>query len=214
VPNLRRRHARSVPHGHLSVDAQNLPPFPADSQAKLVVLGGDDRRIVSANTAEGRHEDHGIAATRFDLSDRHVPLEVGKAVVDGLIAISLATPAVDHGDVGPLLEHCAGAIQPARRNLTVTVDDLNECDIRIELHQPLETDVSRPGRRERERQVQLDDFHIHGPRQLDTAVRRIRIDVHHQQTAPDQRNKALAEPFPFIAADGYDSQIAHVLSNL
>ena len=40
----------------------------------------------------------------------------------------------------------------------------------------------------------------------------IRIDVDHRQAAPDQRTQAAAQPFAFIAANGHDSQVAHVLS--
>ena len=190
---------------------RTFQPLAADPQAELVVLGGDDRWIVAADTTERLGEDHGVAAARFDLSDRDVPLEIGHAVVDRLIAIALAAPAEDHGDVGPLFQHRHGAVQPARHHLAVAVDNLDVFDARGDLLQPLEAGISRAGCRERARQVQLHDLRPQRPRQFDAAVRRIRIDVDDRQVAPDHRAQTPAQPLPFIAADRDDSQLTHDL---
>ena len=177
APPLREPgHVHVVP-GHLGVQAEDLPAVPAQSQAELGLFAGDDRRVVARRAAEGRRPDHRVAAAGVGLADRRVPLEVGQAVVDRLVAVPLAAAAGDDGDVRPSREGRDGPLQPAGRHLAVAVDELDQRDLRGDVLQPLEAGVARPGRRERDREVQLDDLRPQRPGQLDAAVGRARIDV-------------------------------------
>ena len=163
---------------------ENFPPLPTNSQAKLVVLRGNNRWIVAVDSTKGLREHHRVATASFDLTERRIPLKIGQAVIDGLIAISFAPTAVHDSDTRLFSEHLAGVVQPARHNLTIPIDELNKPNRPVELQQPLNTRIASSCRREWQRQVQLDDFHAHGPRQLNAPVHRIRINVHYRKASP------------------------------
>src|SRR5262249_7313014 len=143
--------------------------------------------------AEGPGADQSDAAARLDLADRCIHLEVGQAVVDRLVAMALADPPGDDGDVRPLRGHLAGAPQPAGAHPAIAVYDLAQLDPRVHLPEPLEAGVARPGRREWDREVQLDDLRPERPRQVDAAVGRARVHVDDRVAQADHGFEAATE---------------------
>ena len=111
------------------------------SQTDLVILRGDNRRVVATDTTERVRENHCITATGLYLPNGHVPFKVRQQVINRLVATSFATTPVDHSDVGPLLEYLFRTFKPAWHNLTIAIDELNEFNFWINLYQLIITSV-------------------------------------------------------------------------
>ena len=86
-------------------------------------------------------------------------------------------------------------------DLHVAVDELHVLDVGPALAQVLEARVAGAGRRERDRQVQLDDRDPERPRRLDRAVGGARVDVDDPIGLAAQGAEATAQPFALVAAD-------------
>ena len=133
--------------GHCSVNPDDGPTRATESLAEFGLLPGRDRWVIPADGPECLGPDHRVPPARQNLTvarprlGRRIPLHVGHAVVDRLIAVSLvATPEDDRG-LWTTLKRGAGLGKPAIDDLAVTVEELDETHLRIDLRQPLETRV-------------------------------------------------------------------------
>src|ERR1017187_4384361 len=99
-----------VVQAHIGVDAQDYPTLTADPQTELIILSGDNQRVIAIDAAESLHTDHGIATASLNLTDRQIPLEVGESVVDRLVGVTLAATSENDGNIGPLVESTTGAV--------------------------------------------------------------------------------------------------------
>jgi hypothetical protein len=80
-PLTKARHG-SVVHSHFSVQAPDAPAGSAKSNAQLRIFGRNNIRPKAAHLLEcvGTHQR--VAATAFGLSDRGIPLNVAKLIIN------------------------------------------------------------------------------------------------------------------------------------
>src|SRR5262249_19186087 len=100
LPPLAEVRHVGVVHGHVSVEAQDLPAVPPQAQTKLVVFGSKNARVEAAYLPQRANTHHGDAAACVGLTDRPVPFHVTEQVVDRLAGVPLPAAAADGGDAG------------------------------------------------------------------------------------------------------------------
>ena len=106
-------------------------PARAQARAQLRLLAGDE---VGAEAARGRERvdaHHRDAAAGARLAARRVPLDVAEQVVDRALGMLLAQAAAHGGDILMLRKERGRALEPARGELAVAVEELHVVELRL-----------------------------------------------------------------------------------
>jgi len=208
APPLTKSGHRRVVSGHLGIDPQDLPANDSESDAQVRFFTGDQARVEAADGPDRLDPHQGITAAIGSFTDGRVPLQVGQTVVKGTLGEQLPATATDDGPVGAFLQRLSGLDQPVVDHLAIAVDELDVLEVRLKLQESVEPGVPGPGRRERDRQIKLDDLNASGLGCFDAAVGRTGVDVDNPIGPTDHGVQTSDQPFAFITTDGYDPDIS------
>jgi hypothetical protein len=82
LPPLAEPCHRHVVQRHVRIDAKHPPARPPESDAKLGLLAGNQRRVEPTELAKRLDSHHRIAPASFGLTYWRVPVKVSQMVVD------------------------------------------------------------------------------------------------------------------------------------
>jgi len=196
-----------IVQGHFRIQAPDGPSCGTEAHAQFRLLARDQIGAKAAGRFERIGAHHGNAAAGHRRADWGVPFDIAQGVVDRTRRIFLAQSAARDSRVMVAGEKGGRSIEPARYQLTVTIDKLHVLDIRGELAQAAEPLITSPRCSERYVHIQFNDVHSQGLRDLHGTIRRARIDIYHQPRDPDQGFEASPKAFTFVTADHYDADV-------
>lgn len=182
-PLAKTCHAR-VMHTHLFAETHYSVPTPAQPQAQFGFLAAGDCWIEPSHRPERRDSDHEDPATVIRLAHICIPFHVAQPLVDRSLGHPLTKTTSHHDHVWVRIQLLRRALKPATHDLAVTIHELNELDVRIMVHQVLESRVPCSGSREREAPIELDDVNLTASGNGKTIISGAGIDVDYGMTCP------------------------------
>ena len=182
---------------HLDINPPNLPACPAQAQAQLRLLTGDQAGVVSTHRPYRRKPHQCIAPASQRRTQRSVPFHIRQPVIHRRLGKPLATPPTDHHRATMHRKPGQGRRKPALPHLAVSIDELHK----LWVLQHRQSRIARPRRREPKPQVQRHHLGTHRARSLDRAIRRPRIDINQPPHPALQRPQTGDQPHALVAPD-------------
>ena len=198
-PLAEPRHG-GVMQRHLRLDPPDRPAGPAQPDAELGFFAGNEIVAVAPDAPQGIRPHHHVAAAGARRAARHVPFGVADAIVDRTVRVALAAAAEHGAGIGPLFEKFEGLPRPGRPELAIAVDELDEWQVRLELHELAKSRVARAGSGKAEAHVERDHLGALAARPCDRAVVRSGIDIDDARRTGGGAQAAF-QAFAFVAAD-------------
>lgn len=199
-PLAKACHVRIVP-SHLDGKPVDFCASGPQSHAQLWLFTRNEIVAITAHVVKCGDAKQRVPAAGKSLAGWRVPFEVAQQIVEACLGMPFVATPADDGQFCICIEGNNRGRQPASIDLAIAVHELNVFDFRRGFQQLLEPGISCPCSSERSRQIEIDNFDVHGAGQIRTAIRRARIDIDDGVSVRIERLQTTSQPLSFVATD-------------